>query len=50
LNSWLKVRWFLIARPFLLHHYTGTLPNLPNLKCPVSGVHSILTLTESIKR
>ncbi len=41
LNSTLKLLWFLMARSFLpsiIGHLT--LPNLPNLKCPVSGVHS----------
>jgi len=29
-----------MARSFLSIDFTPTLPNLPNLMCPVSGVHS----------
>jgi hypothetical protein len=41
----LNVLWFFMARSFLLLYFTLTLPdfpNSPNLKCPVSGVHSTL--------
>jgi hypothetical protein len=46
LNSRLKLLWFLMAVPFLaLIIGYPTLPNPPNLKCPVSGVHSTLYQT-----